>query len=568
MFINKVLKRQKAGYKFYFLVMILMLLPLMLTGCDTMEILRQYEIEIAITSMDEGDIDQLQVKVGDRSVEDFAYEGGVAKADIGDLRGSNEIKPVLAENDEQDFYPESVTVGAADDGETINFNAVQEINVFENLQVKIDEAYPGDILILDNADFERAEISTPGLILKSSYDIDETDPEGYTYVAGLEINENDVTVEEINVSPGSSVEINDCNNIQLINNRITGNNNLTGIQINNSEVFLEDNTIRDKSTGIVAEAGSELYLRNEIIRDNRKTGLKLSESSAEVHDSEFRDNEQGFDLAGGSDMYLVESELGYQERGIYIHESSLEVLETDFYRNDTAVVSEDASGFELRHSRIDNSSDTGIKVTGGSVKISHTDLISNGQAMNLNEADSIEISDSTINNNTSGLNLDGASRDIQLLYNDISYNNNYGIKLQNISGELKGNKITNNRNGIIHRQGGSLQVENNDIADNRFNGLEVESASAEVIFNNIIYNDYDGGRFIGEKSIKESRVNENNIIDNGTGLYASWNYAQDVEELNAEKNWWGNENVEMIENMTHGPVRYEPILEEEQEVGP
>ncbi len=548
-------------------ILILSVAVVVVAGCDFVDSLSQYEVKVEITNLTEEEMDQLTVSAGDMTIDEFTYEDNIVKADIGDLRGSNEIKPVLAENDEQDFYPESVSVDVEYDGETINFNAVQEENVIRDLQDNIDDAYPGDILILDNRDFARAEISTPGLTLKSIYDMEDADVDEYSNVAGLEIKADDIKIEELNILEDSNIEISDSKDIEIKNSRITGNNNLTGIIVENSEVTLENNLIQYKINGIEAD-NSELNLNKETIQENSGTGIILTESSANIFASQIRDNEYGFDLTEESNLYLEDSNINSQEKGIYARESSLEVVETVFSRNDIAIELEDIREFQLQFSEIKNSDDRGIASAGGHLDISDTEFINNNYALDLESLEGVELNENTINNNDYGIKLNDVSSEIQIYDNEISFNKNFGLSLQGVSGELSGNEIkANDTEGLIHKQGGQLLVRNNYIEDNGEDGLQVEEAAVLVELNEISYNDSAGGQFIGGEAVEESRVNENNIIENEPGLKADIDLNGEDVELNAEENWWGSTDTEEIEAMISGPVRYEPFADNELEVG-
>ena len=569
---KKLSKLKSGSLKFVALPVILLVMVLTVTGCDLAESFRQYGVTVEITNVAETDIERLSIRAGDTTVDDFEYDAeGIVRVDIGDLRGRTELKPVLAENDEQDFYPESVTVEAADDGETINFNAVQETTVYDNddLGEKIEEAYPGDRLTLDNNyDFNDVTISTPGLTLKSMLEMDETDPRSFSNVAGIEITADDVTIDELNIIAGGSIEIKDSNNVRLVDNRIVGSGSVTGVKIDNSEVSLENNLIRDKSTGIKALAGSEINLYRDEIRDNSESGVSLRDSRADrIKDATIRDNEQGFELKQGSYLKLEDSVVYKNNwRGIFAQDSRLEIQDSEFSRNLEAIEAENSTELALHDSDITNSDNHGLKIEGGDVSISRTDFINNEYALVGRELSSIDLRESTIRNNDYGISLEEVAGGVQLIDNKVNYNSDYGWELQGISGELSHNEIISNRNGISHQNGGSLQVKYNDIEDNRRNGLRVEDAAAIVEFNNIHYNDSAGGSFTGERAVVESRVNNNSIIENRPGLYADVN-GLDVE-LNAEENWWGSgKDIEDIEDMIRGPVRFEPVLESEPDAG-
>jgi len=65
--------------------------------------------------------------------------------------------------------------------------------------------------------------------------------------------------------------------VNIVNNKIFGNNNLGVVALDGSTIFVKRNEIRENGVGIVAKTGGRAYVDNNIIDNNKTVGVVVKE---------------------------------------------------------------------------------------------------------------------------------------------------------------------------------------------------------------------------------------------------------------------------------------------------
>lgn len=559
----------KSAGKIVGLFLGMALLLIILTGCDIADVLG-YDIQVEITGLDEEEIGDLRVIANGNVLDEFDYENGTARGTLANLRRENKIEP---EHGDREFYQEFVRVDSSRAGETIRFNAIKSHNVTADLQSHVDEAGPGDTLIVFHGVHEEITITTLGLTIEAFFDHNEE----YTAISGVSIKADDVSLKGFTIPAGSQIKVADSSGITLEKNIIAGDNSMTGVEIQRSSAVIRDNVIEARLTGLSAVSSSDLKLDNNMIRENKSQGLVLEGSQAEITDNEIGYNEYGISF-DDSDVFLGNNVIHYNGAGndgagIYAHSSSLKLDGNEINRNSTGIRAENSRKFELLNGDILRSYAAGARIEGGPVSISDSIFKSNGQAaLELLSNSEVEIEDSEFENNEYGILLNSVDN-FKISKNTFYYNNEYGINMTASSGEFSGNEVEFNYNGLLQQEGGNLVIKYNDFEDQSAAGLIIDNSAAEIEFNNIRYNGSKGAEFIGETAVAESFISRNNIQENALGVIAHGGEEDllDNIKLDAASNWWGTDNGDRdedeirleIEEMIEGPVEFEPFEKNE-----
>ncbi len=292
------------------------LLSVILTGCDIADVLG-YDIQIEITGLAEEEVGDLRVIANGNVLNEFDYENGTARGTLANLRRENKIEPG---HGEREFYPESVMVDSSQVGGTIKFNAIKSHNVTANLQSHVNEAGPGDTLIVFHGVHEDITITTPGLRIEAFFEHDEE----YTAIPGVNIRADDVTLKGFTIPAGSQIIVSVSSGIILEKNIIVDDSNLYGIEIQGSSAVIRENIIEGRLIGVAAVSSSDLTLADNKFRDNKSSGLAIEDTRAKIIDNEFSHNNYGIKF-NDSEVFLGNNVIHNNDgAGISSHSSRID----------------------------------------------------------------------------------------------------------------------------------------------------------------------------------------------------------------------------------------------------
>ena len=506
------MKKKLFRLKSFSLILLISAILIPLAACDTFQELTTYSINVEISGLEEGARDDLLLHYNGEIADQLNYNEGVFKIKLSNLRGSKEIEPNMSG---EDFYPEKIKVNSNDNNKTISFNATTEKIVSSNLQDRINEAGPGDTLIVQAGSYPvHVSIPTPGLKFKALEVVDDS-----SRIGGITISANDVTIKDFDFIAGGSLEIIDSKDIKILNNFIEENSN-AAIEIDNSTVLLKDNESINNETAIKVKNNSNVEMIGNIIEADNKIGLDINNSKAHLSGNSFRNNDVGLSAS----------------------ESTLTLDDNSFRNNIVGIDIENGIETLITNNRIEGNSTLGINIKRGE--------------------DAIIEDNNDITNNNIGIFVE--NNDANISENNIKFNTSEGIEVINNSHvNINDNEIASNEYGIRVTDSVS-NIQNNEISSNEKN-IIIKNSKAEIKKNQIEANK-NGILIFGENSVEDSKVNNNNFrFFSEKAIIASKELDSELDteaKLDATNNYWGKDTATEIEALLIGEIIFEPFSQE------
>jgi|GEM_PF-5735143 len=160
--------------------------------------------------------------------------------------------------------------------------------------------------------------------------------------------------------------------------------NRRGLVAENSRSFILQGETVDRSTkeNIMVTGGTVELFEVEIIDSEDESGLVLENlDRVEIINSEITDNNKaGLSIIDSSNLQISNNDFEYNgEEGIIIDNSSGEISESTFNRNEVGVRKTGATKITLEYNDFSRNNDYGLEVTGGEAAVKYNDFSDNNK---------------------------------------------------------------------------------------------------------------------------------------------------------------------------------------------
>lgn len=387
---------------------------------------------------------------------------------------------------------------------TVN-NSTGQVADFTSIQAAIDNAFPGDtIVIFPGVYEENVDVYVTNLTLKS-----ESASSGDTIVktaSSLDdifyIIADGVTISGLNITgpvdfPNAGIRLNGVKYCNIENNQLS--NNYSGSVLNTSSgnsSLTFNNSSSDAGFGIRLDSSSSNILGNNSLSGNGTSILLLNSRENILINNSASGGNYGIWVDSSSNNTLDGNNLSNNRVGAYLNVSSGNVLNNNTASNNTG------SGINLSDS-------VGNTLSNSTASKNTVSIVLQNSSANI-------LDNNTVSDNDYGFWLDSSSDDNRLDGNK-ALNNSVGIRMKISSGNvLKGNIALNNTLSGISVWNSTENTLINNAASNSGVSISLQNCSKNTLFNNTVSSSSYGMRIAFSS---DNNLSGNNASNNNFGLY-------------------------------------------------
>lgn len=391
---------------------------------------------------------------------------------------------------------------------TVN-NSTGQVADFTSIQAAIDNAFPGDtILIFPGVYEENVDVYVTNLTL-TSQSSSQGDASGDTIVKAANslddvfyIIADGVTIRGLNIIgpvdyPSSGIHLNGVKYCNIENNHLSNNYSdtiLNTFSMNSSLVL--SNSSSGPGSGIRLDSSSSNFLGNNTVSGNG-TSILLSNSTENT---------------------LLNNSASGSSYGFWVDSSSNNILDGNtLLNNNIGVYLKTSSENVLNNSKVSNSTDSGINLwySVGNT-LSNSTASKNKVSIVLRNSSENLLNNNTVSDNDYGFWLYSSSNDNELNNNRAS-NNQIGIHVRGSSGNtLTGNTALNSTGSGISVWESVENTLINNAASNNYVSFYLQNSSKSTLFDNTVSGS-SYGMWIAFSS--NSNLSENSVSNNKFGFY-------------------------------------------------
>ncbi|MGB9940540.1 NosD domain-containing protein [Methanosarcina sp.] len=385
---------------------------------------------------------------------------------------------------------------------TVN-NTTGQVADFTSIQAAIDNAFPGDtILIFPGIYEENVDVYITDVTLTS-----ESASNGDTIVKAASslddifyVIADGVTISGLNITgpvdfPNAGIRLNGVKYCNIENNQLSDNYNSTALNVSSENSSLNlNNSSSDAGFGIRLDSSSSNILRNNTISGNGTSVL----------------------LRNSMENALINNSASGSNYGIWVDSSSNNSLDgNNLSNNEIGAYLKTSSGNLLNNSTVSNNTGSGINLW---------DSVGN------------TLSNSTASKNNVSIVLKNSSAN--LLNNNTVSDNYYGLWLYSSSNgnKLEGNTASNNRVGIHMKASSGNVFTGNFALNNTGSGISVWDSIENTLIENAASNSEVS--IILQNSSKNTLFN-NTVSGSNYGMWIAFSGNNNLSDNSASNNTFG-----------------------------
>ena len=340
----------------------------------------------------------------------------------------------------------------------------------DGIQARIDQASPGDIILIDNGTYYENVIINKSIILRGK---DWPIIDGNGTGSAITILGNGTEIEGLAI-------------------RNSKDSPFQGIRIQSNDNVIMNNIIFDCNLGLdIQNAYNNTIRANDI--NNNSIGLNFSQSSfCQAGHNIIIDNDMGISLWRSDNNSLGMNNFSSNQQGLVIIQSHYNNLSnnTASFNSENGISMKDSNNNDINHSRVNYNKKNGLVLQRSNFnKIVSNNLgynAQNGLSLEGSCNNSIKNNDASNSTNSYGINVKSKSNDNVLNDNFISDSYQQGLIIsQSFNNTIKNNSISNNKNGGIRLfRSEYCLISENRLHKNTAYGIQLDESGNSNITNN------------------------------------------------------------------------------------
>jgi parallel beta-helix repeat protein len=402
--------------------------------------------------------------------------------------------------------------------------ATWTVNQSDSIQVRIDDASPGDIILVNEGTYYENIFVSKSLILRGNGS-PIVDGNGSGSVITLLA---DGIVLEGLVVMNSSTQSSGSDGIMIISNKnviknSTVQNCVTGFNlVNSSSNTIEANIIINNRIGVnLRNSSKTLIAENEIIDNKQGISLIEARNNSIRGNNASENNQQGIRISNSFYNQISNNTVTFNaENGISLIRSNNNILLNNNASFDAQIgISMDDSdnNIFIGNSASYSKNRNGINIINNSNNntFRHNFASHNGEyGISITQSANNNITGNEASNNSKGGILLSKSRYSILAENRVNHNKVDGLKLGSSgNSNITKNEVINNRVGLFLSESHNCLIAGNDFRNNAVNGVYLKSSLRNDINNNTANNNSGGVAFLNSdiNLIKNNAINNNSV---------------------------------------------------------